>query len=153
MDQMTDLERLVATDEIKRLKAMRDYCVDTRDWDTYETLHAPDATSQSEGVDQPWTSVKHMREDISARLHGVRSVHQSHTPNITFESRDRAKGIWAMEDMLFWKQGEADHWLHGYGYYHETYERLDGRWVFKTRRLERLYVHTSPGADLAAKTV
>jgi hypothetical protein len=153
MDEMSDVERLVALEEIKRLKAMRDYCVDNKDWDNYETLHAPDATSQAEGVAQPWTSLKQMRADISARLHGVRTVHHSHTPNITFESRDRAKGIWAMEDMLFWKQGDEDHWLHGYGYYHETYERLDGRWVFKTRRLERLHVLTSPGADLSAKTV
>jgi hypothetical protein len=153
MDEMSDLERLVAIEEIKRLKARRDHAVDTKDWDAYESLHAPDATSQTEGVDQPWTSLAQMRAEISSRLHGVRTVHQSHTPNITFESRDRAHGVWAMEDMLFWKQGSDDHWYHGYGYYYETYERRDGRWVFVKRRLERLHVHTSPGADLAAKTV
>ena len=153
MEDMSDIERLLAIEEIKRLKAMRDYCVDTRDWDTYESLHAPDATSQSEGVAQPWTSVKHMREDIGARLHGVKTAHHSHTPNITFESRDKANGVWAMEDNLLWKQGDEEHWLNGFGYYHETYERQDGRWVFKTRRLERLYVRTSPGADLSLKTI
>jgi hypothetical protein len=152
MDGMSDVERLVALEEIKRLKAMRDYCVDTKDWDTYETLHAPEATSQAEGVAQPWTSVAHMRADISARLDKVTTTHHSHSPIITFESPDEARGIWAMEDMLYWKQGAADHWYHGYGFYHETYVRRDGRWLFASRRLVRTHVTKSEGADLTKAT-
>jgi hypothetical protein len=28
--------------------------------------------------------------------------------------------------------------LHGYGHYHETYEKIDGRWRIKTSKLTRL---------------
>jgi hypothetical protein len=32
------------------------------------------------------------------------------------------------------------HAMHGYGHYHETYEKFDGRWLIKTLRLSRLRV-------------
>jgi hypothetical protein len=149
-ERMSDIERLVAIEEIKRLKARRDRAVDTKDWDAYEGLHAPDAWSQAEGLEM-WKSAAEMRAKVSASLAGVTSAHHSHTPDITFQSRDQATGIWGMEDNLFWKQGEDEHWLHGFGFYHETYERQNGRWVFTTRRLKRICVKRSPGAVIGAQ--
>ena len=40
-----------------------------------------------------------------------------------------------MEDMLRWPNGSE---LHGFGHYHETYEKADGRWRIKTMTLTRL---------------
>lgn len=144
MDQMTDLERLVALEDIKLLKARRDYAVDTKDWDTYLALHAPDHVSHNEGFAR-WESAAVMIENVK-KLLGVphiRTVHHSHTPNITFESPTKAKGIWGMEDNIFTQNGEEEHWLQGFGFYHETYEKRDGRWVFTSRQLKRLHVRTS----------
>ena len=45
-----------------------------------------------------------------------------------------------MEDMLWWEHGGLEYWLHGYGHYHETYEKLDGRWLIASRRLTRIRV-------------
>jgi hypothetical protein len=56
-----------------------------------------------------------------------------------------------MEDNLYWKQGDEEHWLRGFGFYHEVYEKQDGKWVFTWRRLERLKVLTSPGAVFPPK--
>lgn len=53
-----------------------------------------------------------------------------------------------MEDWLFWEQDGTKHWLHGWGHYHETYERRDGEWLFTRRALRRIRVETSPGARL-----
>lgn len=50
-----------------------------------------------------------------------------------------------MEDMLYWNQGDEEHWFHGYGYYHEKYEKRDGEWRVIYRRLERTHVHGSEG--------
>jgi hypothetical protein len=149
-NEMSDLERMVATEEIKRLKARRDRAVDTKDWALYESLHAPDAWSEAAGQER-WNSAADMRAKVSASLEGVTSAHHSHTPEITFESRDSASGIWAMEDNLFWQQGDEEHWLHGFGFYYETYERRGDRWVFKTRRLKRICIKRSAGADLGAR--
>jgi hypothetical protein len=152
MDQMSDLERLVAIEEIKQLKSRRDRAVDQKDWATTETLHAPDHVSDVEGF-PPWTSAAEMIRNVSASMAGITSVHHSHTPDITLESPTRATGIWAMEDYLSWRQGGEEHWLRGYGFYHETYEKRDGRWVYVRRMLRRLKVDMSPGGDMSRKDV
>jgi hypothetical protein len=144
---MSELEQVVATQEIMRLKSRRDRAVDLKDWQTLEEIHAPDHHSYVEGF-PPWTTAAEMISNIRTSLEGVTSVHQCHTPDITFESPTRAKGIWAMEDYLSWRQGEAEHWLRGYGFYEEIYEKRDGRWVYVWRRLSRLKVDMSPGAVL-----
>lgn len=150
MEQMSDLERLVAIEEIKQLKSRRDRAVDTRDWAALEALHAPDHQSHAEGL-PPWTSAAEMIRNVRASLEGVVSVHQCHTPDITFETPARAHGVWAMEDYLCWMQGDEKHWLRGYGFYDETYEKRDGRWVYVWRRLRRLTVDRSPGGVLPAE--
>lgn len=147
---MTDVEKLVAIEEIKKLKARRDRAVDLKDWDTYTALHAPDHQSVNDGY-APWTRedmVRHLREDIGH----VTIIHLSHTPDITIESPTKASGIWYLEDQHFWNQGEEEHWLHGFGFYHERYERRDGRWLFTWRRIQRVLMRASPGAVHPAKT-
>jgi len=147
MDQMSDVERLIAIEDIKQLKSRRDRAVDMKDWNMLEELHAPDHHSHVQDL-PPWTSAAEMIERTRRGMEGVTSVHHSHTPDITFESPTRAKGVWAMTDYLSWKQGEEEHWLYGYGFYAETYEKRDGRWVYVERRLTRLKVDMSPGAKL-----
>ena len=146
MVEMSDIERLIAIEEIKQLKSRRDRAVDLKDWETYEALHAPDHRSHVEGMD-PWNSAAEMVANVSRALSQVTSVHHSHTPDITFESPTKANGVWAMEDNIFWKQGDEEHWLHGTGFYYETYEKRGGKWVFTWRRLKRQHVRMSPGAD------
>jgi hypothetical protein len=59
-------------------------------------------------------------------------------PEIDITSPTTATGIWAMEDILQIPGGENR--VQGWGHYHETYERIDGRWRIKTLRLTRLRV-------------
>jgi hypothetical protein len=150
MPEMSDIERLIAIEDIKLLKARRDRAVDTKDWATYEALHAPDHYSHNEGFPR-WNSAVEMVANVKALMADVVSVHHSHTPEITFESPNKARGVWGMEDNIFWKQGDQDHWLQGFGFYFETYEKRDGQWLFTSRRLERTHIRTSPGAIMAAQ--
>ncbi len=145
MNEMSDLERLLALEEIKLLKARRDRAVDTKDWDTYLSLHAPDHESKNDGFPH-WKSAEEMITNVRQLLGPEKiSVHHSHTPEISFLSPTKATGIWAMEDNIFWKQGEEDHWLRGFGFYHETYDKRDGKWLFTSRQLKRTHVVVSPG--------
>ena len=150
MGEMSDIERLVALEEIKQLKARRDRAVDMKDWATFESLHAPDHRSHADGFEE-WTSAAQLVANIKANLEGVTTIHHSHTPDIRFQSAVTATGIWAMEDNLYWMQGDQEHWLRGFGFYHETYEKRDGQWVFTTRKLKRITVKMSPGAVFGAK--
>lgn len=146
MTGMSDIETLMALEEIKLLKARRDRAVDTKDWDTYLALHAPDHQSHNDGFDH-WKTAQEMITNVKRLLsHTKATVHHSHTPEITFTSPTHAKGIWAMEDNIIWMQGEEEHWLQGFGFYHETYEKRDGTWLFTSRQLKRTHVRLSPGA-------
>ena len=147
---MSDVERLIALEEIRMLKARRIRALDTQDWETYEALHAPDHVSHNEG-EQEWVGAKANTERVARmnREMGIVSVHHAHTPEIKLLSPTEATGVWAMEDNLYWKQGEEEHWLRGFGFYHESYEKRDGRWVFTRRNLRRIKVMLSPGAEIA----
>ena len=80
-------------------------------------------------------------ERISGALEDVVTIHHGHTPEITLITATEATGIWAMEDMVRWQQPTSPvAELHGFGHYHDTYERSDGQWHIKTTRLARLCV-------------
>lgn len=73
-------------------------------------------------------------------------MHHGHCPEIEITSDRTATGIWAMEDMLRWgpesnTPGQA---LHGFGHYHETYSKVNGRWIIQTMKLTRLRVDFTP---------
>ena len=156
---MTDIDRLLAIEEIKQLKARYFRCMDTKDWagmqavftldaviDSSEALMARDqVTGQPLGGAQPdeqWlvTGAAKFVSGLKETLAGVTTVHHGHMPEIEVTSPTTAHGIWSMEDMLRWPPGSQMTELHAYGHYTETYERVDGRWLIKTLRLTRLRV-------------
>lgn len=151
--EMSQLDRLKAVQAIEHLKARRDYAVDTKDWDTYLALHAPDHQSINDGFD-PWLTAQQMIVAVRALLDETRtSVHHSHTAELTFLTPDKALGIWPMEDEIFWDADGETHWLHGFGFYHETYEKRDGEWLFTSRKLKRTDVRTTSHSLSDAATV
>lgn len=145
MDQFSDLERLTAIEEIKLLKARRDRAADTHDWELYESLHAPDHKSYGQDYGE-WTSAAQMIANVKRSMKGLLTLHHSHTPLITFESPERAKGVWAMKGMSFWQQNGEPHWFLAFGHYFEDYEKRDGVWKFTSRRLKYYHTERSPGA-------
>jgi hypothetical protein len=147
---MTELEQLFALHAIYRLKARRDHAVDQKDWATYAALHTDDYVAVSI-ADQPIIGGQAAAQALAVRLANVTTVHHSHSPVIDFQSPDRATGVWAMEDNLFWKRNGEKQWVRGFGFYRETYARgADAEWRFSYRQLERTHAETSPGASLLA---
>jgi hypothetical protein len=141
---MNDVERLVATQEIVALKARYFRLVDTRQWEPFQALFAPDATLFfPEGQDKP-ASLRDSMEFIKTVLRGTVSVHMGHSPEIEIESPTSAHGIWGMEDKIYWSTEAAAasglEYLNGFGHYHEDYVRRDGRWLFQYLKLTRLRV-------------
>jgi uncharacterized protein (TIGR02246 family) len=121
---------------IKQLKARYFRMMDTKDWDGMRQVFADDVlidTTDSGG------RVVRGADDFMAGLRDlladVVTVHHGHMPEIELTSDTTATGIWAMEDRLRWPNGSE---LHGAGHYHETYEKVDGRWRIKQMTLTRL---------------
>ena len=80
-----------------------------------------------------------------AAIGDVVTVHQCHTPEIDLTSETEASGIWAMEDMLRFPDGSE---LHGYGHYHERYQKDENNWLIKASTLTRLRLDfSSPPAS------
>lgn len=133
LDAATTLCELEA---IKQLKAR--YCryLDTKRWDDWRRLFTDDFVSDTSqaggkrisGADDFVAFVRHA-------LDKQPTVHQVHAPEITLTSPTTATGVWALEDVVRLAPGVN---LNGYGHYHETYVKVDGRWLIKTSTLTRL---------------
>lgn len=138
---MEPLERLVAVDAIKSLKARYLRFVDTKAWDDLAGLFAPGARFEfPEARQEPFT----LDEFIALmRTYYDRcvTVHHGHTPEIDVLGPDRATGIWPMQDQRYFPIDDAAapaSELIGAGHYHEAYERHDGAWRISSLRLTRL---------------
>lgn len=129
-------------EEIKKLKARYFRALDTKDWDLYESVFAPDALidltraggQRFEGRDAFMAYARAMKI--------LQSVHHGHMPEIELTGTDTASGVWALEDYNIWEDGSQNH---GWGHYLETYARQDGRWRIKTMALSYLRVERSFG--------
>jgi hypothetical protein len=80
---------------------------------------------------------------LEPTLRDAVTIHHGHMPEIEVVSPSTARGVWALQDIIVWPDGSR---LHGYGHYHETYEKSDGQWRIKTSTLTRLHMEIT-GAD------
>ena len=128
---------------IRQLKARYFRTIDTKDWSGLRRVFADDVvmdtTSSGGGV---ITGADQFLAFLRGAIGEVTTVHHGHTPEIELTSPTTATGIWAMEDMLRWPDGSE---MHGYGHYHETYEKLDGDWRITTSTLTRLRMDLTGG--------
>ena len=123
---------------IKQLKARYFRTLDTKDWSGFRQVFADDVvvdTTESGGgvVAGADDFVAFLRDTLA----DVVTVHHGHMPEITLTSSNTATAIWAMQDFLRWPDGTT---LHGYGHYHEAYERPGDEWRIKALRLTRLHM-------------
>ncbi len=147
---MNDIERLLAIEEIKRLKARYFYGIDNKDWELWRgEVWAPDARLVVGEIGQDVSGRDELIAWVAERSADQVSVHHGHMPDIDILSDTEAKGVWAMEDLI-WRSKEHPlfgeySYVHGWGHYRETYVRLDAGWRIRTTQLTRLrteYVKT-----------
>ena len=148
---MTEVEKLLALEDIKTLKARYFRCADTKDWNGFAAVFAPDAAFDiSEDVpDCILVGREKILGAVRPALQGCVSVHHGHCPEISVTSATTAEGVWAMEGMLRWKDRPASRVaaLHGYGHYRETYRKIDGAWLIQSLKLSRLRVDVTRWGD------
>jgi hypothetical protein len=141
---MGSATELLEIEAIKKLMARRVRALDTKDWVTYRQLHADDHMSYGFDDKHP-RNADEMVVALKQMITNVTTFHMVHSPDIILTSADTAVGHWYLEDRLWWKQGEEDHWLRGYGRYEDTYGKRNGEWKFTSRRLHRVRIDVSPG--------
>jgi SnoaL-like domain len=147
---MNELERLLALEEIRALKARYCRAIDTKQWDLLRQLFSPDARFEGFGSAPDGADVDTFVAGVSARLRDAVSVHHCHMPEIVFLDDERARGVWAMQDHLEWpqplalKEAPEACGFAGYGHYEEAYRCIDGRWYMQFLRLTRLRIDPLP---------
>jgi uncharacterized protein (TIGR02246 family) len=122
---MDDLEA------IKQLKARYMRTVDTKDWDGFRDVFTEDAVWDTTSAGAAVVTGAQAIMEYNQRALGddMVGIHQGHMPEIELTSPTTATGIWSSEHMHRWPNGQE---LHGYGFYRETYEKVDGQWRIKT---------------------
>jgi hypothetical protein len=136
---VSDLERLVAIEEIKQLKARYFRCMDQKDWDAFQEVFAPDVVFDlreaifarhpqtgeilksgdihirpEQVLEHEWLQrgAANVRKWEETVLDGVITVHQGHMPEIELTSPTTAHGYWHLEHLLRFprRNSYADVW-------------------------------------------
>ena len=131
---MNDLEKLLAIEEIKRLKARYCRVMDEKNWHEWHEVFTPDGVMLVPEVKEcpRIVGVERIIEFIVPLLKDAVTVHHLHAPEIEILSADEARGVWALDDNLWWTpEGPSTYgWtkLRGAGHYREKYKRTANGW-------------------------
>lgn len=148
---VNDVERLCAIEEIKQVKARYFRGIDTKDNKLIRSILAEDCVLDYQGCCTDPTSGRDFVPALNLVMRGtasfssnskskIVSVHQGHNCEIIFTSDTSASAIWSMTDRLFMAEGSEPAQITGYGFYHDTYEKIDNSWKIQTMRISRTRV-------------
>ncbi len=153
---MNEIDRLAAIDEIRQIKSYYFRSVDTGDADLLRGVLAEDCILDYMGCCTDPATRRDFLPSMNIVMRGasswtagglgklgIVSVHQGHNFEVEFTSDTTARAVWSMTDRLFMPAGAPYSQMIGYGYYHETYEKIDGAWKIKTIRIQRIRVEAS----------
>lgn len=127
---MTDLERLLAYEEIRQLASRYSVHADARDLDALVALFVPDVRV---GRDKTGREALRADFDRSFRQVGITFLNVG-THLIDLVDADHATGIVYARGEIQDGGRESDRFIIHAIQYHDTYERRDGRWLFVRRR-------------------
>lgn len=147
---MDKIDELLAKEEICQLKARYCQTLDTKKWDEMAALFAEGFTAEStsmveQDVDwgmrveggQAW--VDRTRDDLGTRA----SYHRATMPQIEILGPSSAKCVWTANFGVIGNPDDQFKSLDGLGFYNETYERVDNRWLMKSLLLEIYSIKTA----------
>jgi uncharacterized protein (TIGR02246 family) len=125
-------------EKLKQLKARYFRTMDTKDWTAMRAVFADDVVMDTTASGGSLTvGADAFMAYLEPTLRDAVTVHHGHMPEIEVISPSTASGVWALQDIIVWPDGTR---MHGYGHYHETYEKSDGKWRIKTSTLTRLHM-------------
>jgi len=139
---MTELERVVARDEIRQLAYRYALATDARDLDTLVDLFVEDVR-----VGREKGGREALRADFDRQLRGV-GVTILFVGNhlIDFDDADHARGVVYCKGEI----QDGERWIRQAIQYRDTYERREGRWYF-VRRIHLLWYGAEAGESPLAQ--
>lgn len=139
-DLRKDIQRLMDIEAVKQLKHAYFRCIDTANLEELGTLFHDDVSVHFVGGTYEWKldSRQEYMDAVKFSFHN-QSIghHNGHMPEIQMLSETEATGIWYLADNM-WVLNH-NHFTTGTALYWDRYLKVDGRWLIKDTRYERLY--------------
>jgi hypothetical protein len=134
------IQLLLDIEAIKRTKHAYFRCIDTANFEELATLFHPDVQVHFKGGTYEWKLsgrdeyVASVRQSFHTRSVGH---HNAHHPEIDVLSPTEATGVWYLTDNM-WIMN-LKNFTTGTALYWDRYEKVDGRWLIKDTKYERIY--------------
>jgi len=137
-----DIDAWIDKLAINELVAQYSDAVTRGDWDAFEAVWAPDGVWQeTPPIETEVVGARAIREQVAASLDAADLyVQMVHEVVITVLGDGRASARTHLQGIA--KHG--DHDFVNYGIYYDELVKIDGIWKFTRRRLQHIYVETSP---------
>lgn len=139
-------EDLVDIEAIKQLKYRYARLLDTKRWDELGALFVPDATASYSGgqlsLQGREAIVMFLRDALGSTQ--VLTRHTMSQPEIELLSAERARGVWALSDVVVFTEGAFE--VRGASFYSDEYVKADGSWLFGHTGYKRVYEEMAPRA-------
>ncbi len=141
-------QQLVDLEAIKQLKFRYLRHLDLKEWDALLGCFSEDARAAYADGQYSFRGrdaiVNFLREVLGSteRL----SLHRCHHPEISFVGPDRARGCWALDDLVI--DGPSGTVLQGAAYYEDEYERVAGEWKIRFTSYRRVFEQVWQERDL-----
>lgn len=139
---------------LTRRKARYARYADTKQWDKFESIFLPNATSAFVDRDgNPITMGKQglvfdtgkaMAAYFEKFNTGQDAIHNIGPGDFEQVGPDEVKAVWVVEYQTISRTLGTWQKIRGGGYYHETWKRVDGEWYIADLRMERAYQEESP---------
>lgn len=142
-----ELRKLVATEQIKRLKYAYLRTLDLKRWDEMAELFTDDVATDYGDGKYAFAGKAAVLDFLRRSLGdpGIVSVHQVHHPEISVDDDlEHAVGVFYLQDTVINTgvgpmRGTAGFTLHGTAFYRDAYVKQDGRWRIRHIGYERVY--------------
>lgn len=135
-----DIQHLMDIEAIKRLKHAYFRCIDTANLGELGTLFHDDVSVHFIGGTYEWTTqgkeeyLKNIGASFSNKSIGH---HNGHQPEIQMISNSEATGIWYLADHMWILNHKSK--TFGTALYWDRYLKVNGEWLIKDTKYERLY--------------
>lgn len=161
--QNTQQPTMVSPDVTHAIRSSKSkYCryIDTKQWRSLEAISLPDATfsflnpdgsvQKSGAFRFDYSSPKGFTHDLQSLFRRAQTLRQIGGGELKETGDGSVDAIWSMEDQIVYPSilGIIPLEVRGGGYYHETWQCVDGNWKLKSLRLERSYNRPSLAAQL-----
>lgn len=149
----TGLDRLLAIEDIARLKYRYLRGLDQKRWDEVAGCFLPDATASYSGGKYAFDGRDAILDFLTRAMgrEDFLSSHRCSHPEIDVQSATSATGTWSLDDTVI--IGEHDLVVHGAAFYRDEYERVDGAWFIRHTGYERTFEQLLPRASIPGLTL